>query len=125
MKKIISTSCAPSAIGPYSQAVRAGNMIFTSGQLPINPETGEFAGQDIGAQTRQCLLNVEAVLKSEGVKLSDIVKVTVFMQDLSQFADMNSVYESFFPENPPARSCVQVAALPKAAAVEIEAVAVV
>ncbi len=125
MNKTIKTSCAPAAIGPYSQGIRTGNMVFTSGQLPLNPDTGEFDSDEIATQTRRSLLNVEAVLKAEGMKLSDVVKITIFMQDLSEFAEMNKAYAEFFPENPPARSCVEVAALPKAAKIEIEAVAVV
>ncbi len=123
MKKVISTDKAPSAIGPYSQGIAANNMVFTSGQLPVDPTTGEFVADDIANQTRQCLKNVSEVLAVEGLTMSDVVKTTVFLQDLSHFVAMNEVYSEFFPENPPARSCFQVAALPKAALVEIEAIA--
>jgi len=124
MKKIISTTDAPSAIGPYSQAAEAGGFIFISGQLPIDPATGAFAGNDIAAQTAAVIKNLEAILKSRGLSLENIVKTTVFMTDLAQFARMNEVYGSFFSKNPPARAAVEVKALPKAALVEIEAVAV-
>ncbi len=124
MKKVISTDKAPSAIGPYSQGIAAGNLVFSSGQLPVDPATGEFAGDDIATQTRQCLKNLSAVLEAEGVSLANVTKTTVFLQDLSHFVAMNEVYSEFFPSEPPARSCFQVAALPKAALVEIEAIAV-
>ncbi len=124
MKKVISTEKAPAAIGPYSQGISANSLVFSSGQLPIDPTTNEFAGDDIASQTRQCLKNLSAVLEAEGVALSNVVKTTVFLQDLSHFVAMNEVYSEFFPTEPPARSCFQVAALPKAALVEIEAIAV-
>ena len=124
MKKIISTKLAPAAIGPYSQAVEAGGLIFISGQLPIDPATGVMAAAEIKAQTEAVIKNLEGILKSEGLTLENIVKTTVFMADLGQFAQMNEVYAKFFPANPPARATVEVKALPKAALVEIEAVAV-
>ncbi|OGS12456.1 MAG: reactive intermediate/imine deaminase [Elusimicrobia bacterium RIFOXYA2_FULL_58_8] len=123
MKKIISTGNAPAAIGPYSQAVEAGGLIFISGQLPINPATGAMAAPEIKAQTEAILKNIEGILKQEGLELGNIVKTTVFMADLGQFAQMNEVYSKFFPANPPARATIEVKALPKAALIEIEAVA--
>ena len=125
MKTILSTPQAPAAIGPYSQAITAPARAFTvtSGQLPIDPATGAFAGADIAAQTRQSLENVKAVLSAAGFGLEDVVKTTVFLGDMNDFAAMNQVYAEFFPENPPARSAVEVARLPKDALVEIEALA--
>lgn len=123
MKKIISTPDAPAAIGPYSQAVEAGGLIFISGQLPIDPATGAMAPAEIKAQTEAVIRNLEGILKAEGLALENILKTTVFMADLGQFAAMNEVYGRFFAANPPARATVEVKALPKAALVEIEAVA--
>jgi len=123
-KLILSTDRAPSAIGPYSQAVQAGNFLFISGQLPVNPASGEFAGETAAAQTRQSLKNVSAILGAAGLTLADVVKTTVFLKDMNAFAEMNGVYGEFFPLEPPARACVEVARLPKDALVEIEAVAV-
>ena len=123
MTRTISTKNAPSAIGPYSQAVEAGGLIFISGQLPIDPATGNMAPAEIKAQTEAVIRNLEGILKSEGLGLEHIVKTTVFMADLGQFALMNEVYGNFFAANPPARATVEVKALPKAALVEIEAVA--
>ena len=121
-KEIIHTDLAPKAIGPYSQAVKAGNLLFTSGQLPINPATGEVSG-DIASQTRQVLENLKAVVEAEGGSLDDIVKATVFITDLSGFAAMNEVYAKYFTFKPPARSTVEVSGLAKKALVEIEVVA--
>jgi 2-iminobutanoate/2-iminopropanoate deaminase len=123
-KTIISTKDAPAAVGPYSQAVQVGDLIYTAGQLGIVPGTKEFAGLDIESQTRQALENVKAVLKAGGACMNHVVKTTVFLQDIGEFSRMNAVYAEFFPENPPARSAVQVAALPLGGRVEIEAVAV-
>lgn len=123
MKKIISTSNAPAAIGPYSQATEAGGLIFISGQLPIDPATGAMAPAEIAAQTEAVMKNIEAILKAEGLSLENVLKTTVFMADLGQFARMNETYSKFFPANPPARATIEVKALPKAALVEIEAVA--
>lgn len=122
MKKIVSTPNAPAAIGPYSQAVELNGTVYVSGQLPVNPATGTMP-DGIEAQTRQSLENIGAILKEVGLGFNDIVKTTVFMADLSMFGAMNAVYAEFFPESKPARACFQVAALPKAALVEIEAVA--
>lgn len=122
MKKTVSTPNAPAAIGPYSQAVELNGTVYVSGQLPVNPATGTMP-DGIEAQTRQSLENIGAILKEAGLGFNDIVKTTVFMADLSMFGAMNAVYAEFFPESKPARACFQVAALPKAALVEIEAVA--
>ena len=123
MKKVISTSKAPAAIGPYCQAIQVGNFVYTSGQIPIDPSTGQFAEGGIKEQTRQSLLNVKAILEESGLKMSDVVKTTVFMADMNDFADMNKVYAEFFSEPYPARSAVAVRTLPKGALVEIEVVA--
>ena len=123
MKNIISTSTAPTAIGPYSQAVSIGSLIFTSGQLPIDPATGAFP-EGIGAQTRQSLNNVKAILEHAGTGMDNVVKTTAFLSDMNNFGAMNSVYAEFFKEGSfPARSAVEVARLPKDALVEIEVVA--
>lgn len=123
MKQIIQTTGAPSAIGPYSQGVDTGSLVFTSGQLPIDPEDGKLK-TSIEEATRQSLKNVEAVLAKAGVTLKDVVKCTVFLKDLNDFAAMNGVYAEYFTDNCPARSCFQVAKLPMDALVEIEAIAV-
>lgn len=121
----ISTKNAPAAIGPYSQAIKVGNRIYTSGQIPIDPATGTLVAGGIKEQTRQSLLNVQAILKEAGLSMSSVVKTTVFMADMNDFADMNAVYAEFFTEPYPARSAVAVKALPKGALVEIEVVAAV
>ena len=123
MKKVISTTKAPAAIGPYSQAIQIGNLVYTSGQIPIDPATGVFVEGGIREQTRQSLLNVKAILEEAGLTMSDVVKTTVFMADMNDFADMNAVYAEFFAEPYPARSAVAVKMLPKGALVEIEVVA--
>lgn len=123
-KHTVYTSNAPAAIGPYSQAVRAGDTVYVSGQLPVNPATGEFAGDDIAAQTRQSLENIRTVLAAAGTGMAGVVKTTVFLKDMADFAAMNKVYAEYFPDDCPARSAVQVACLPKNARIEIEAVAV-
>ncbi|MDO4328568.1 MAG: RidA family protein [Lachnospiraceae bacterium] len=125
MKKVYATTNAPGAIGPYSQAIQAGNMVFVSGQLPIDPATGAFAGDDIKSQTRQSLTNIKNILASEGVDMSQVVRVGVFLKDMNMFGDMNGVYGEFFEKDYPARAAVEVARLPKDALVEIEAVACV
>jgi 2-iminobutanoate/2-iminopropanoate deaminase len=127
MRETIKTSNAPSAIGPYSQAIRAtaGKMIFTAGQIPLDPATGRLIEGDISAQTRRVLENVKAILAAAGAHLENVVKTTVFMADLSEFAAMNEVYGEYFPANPPARSTVEVKALPRGAKVEIETIAMV
>lgn len=120
----IKASQAPAAIGPYSQAIQAGGTIYVSGQLPINPATGEFAGADIRAQARQSLENIKAILAAAGTDMAHVVKTTVLLQDMADFAAMNEVYAEYFSEPYPARAAFQVAKLPKDALVEIEAVAV-
>ena len=121
--KVINTKKAPAAIGPYSQAIRVGNLVYTSGQIPIDPATGAFAEGGIKEQTRQSLTNVKAILEEAGTSLANVVKTTVFMADMADFADMNSVYAEFFTEPYPARSAVAVKTLPKGALVEIEVIA--
>ena len=121
--KVISTKKAPSAIGPYSQAIQVGNLVYTSGQIPIDPATGMIVEGGIQAQTRQSLLNVKAILEEAGLTMGNVVKTTVFMADMNDFADMNAVYAEFFAEPFPARSAVAVKTLPKGALVEIEVVA--
>lgn len=126
MSRVISTDKAPAAIGPYVQAVDLGNMIITSGQIPVDPATGEVA-EDVAAQTRQSLTNVKAIIEQAGLTVGDIVKTTVFVKDLNDFATVNATYEAFFTEHQagfPARSCVEVARLPKDVKIEIEAIAV-
>ena len=124
-KKAIATANAPAAIGPYSQAVQAGNTIYVSGQIPIDPATGEFAGDDIRAQTKQSLTNIQNILKEAGADMNAVVKTTVLLKNIADFAAMNEVYATFFAEPFPARAAFQAAALPKDAMVEIEAVAVI
>ena len=124
-KKIVATEKAPAAVGPYSQGVRVGDLIFTAGQLGIITGTKAFAAPDIEGQTRQALENIKAVLEAGGSCLDHVLKTTVFLKDIEEFARMNAVYSEFFPENPPARSAVQAAALPLGGRVEIEAVATV
>ena len=123
MKKVISTQNAPAAIGPYSQAVEANGLIFISGQLPIDPATGDFAGDNIEAQTRQSLENIKGILASEGLGMDAVIKTTVLLKSISDFAVMNGVYAQYFESDCPARAAFEVAALPKSALVEIEAVA--
>ena len=124
-KKIINTELAPEAIGPYSQSVLAGNILFISGQLPIDPETGKFAGNDIKSQTEQSLKNIESILEKARCTMDNVVKTTVLLNDMVDFAKMNEVYAKFFTKDYPARAAYEVARLPKDALVEIEAVAVV
>ena len=124
MKKIISTSDAPAALGPYSQAVRAGSTIYCAGQVPLDPKTGQIVSGGIDAQTRRVLENITAVLKAEGLTFANIVKTTIFLTDLADFQTVNEIYGSYFQQQPPARSTVQVSALPKGAKVEIEVIAV-
>ena len=121
-KKVISTENAPGAIGPYSQAMRLGDMIFTSGQIPMNPATGEMV-TEIAAATKQSLENVKAILATQGATTDNIIKTTVFLTDLNNFVAMNEVYATFFANNPPARSAVEVSRLPKDSIIEIEVIA--
>ncbi|MDX6385267.1 MAG: 2-iminobutanoate/2-iminopropanoate deaminase [Blastocatellia bacterium] len=125
MKDIITTDRAPQAIGPYSQAVRAGDLIFASGQIPIDPATGEFVAGGVAEQTEQVLRNLSAVMDAAGVGMNQVVKTTVFLADMNDFVAMNEVYGRYFGEAPPARATVQAARLPRDARVEIEAIAVV
>ncbi len=124
MKEIISTNNAPGAIGPYSQAVKANGFVYVSGQLPIDPSTGEFAGTDIKSQTEQSLKNLAAILNEAGTSLENAIKLNVYLKDMNDFAFMNEVYAKYFTKDFPARAAVEVARLPKDALVEIEAVAV-
>ena len=124
-KIIISTNNAPAAIGPYSQAVKVGNLLYSSGQLAINVATGELINYDIKKATAQSLDNVKAILAEAGTSLDKVVKTLVFLKDMNDFADMNEVYAKYFSANPPARSCVQAGKLPKDALVEIEVIAIV
>lgn len=125
MKEIISTEKAPGAIGPYSQAIKAGGMVFCSGQIPLDPETGEFVSDDVAEQTHQVFKNLSAVLEAAGAGLNSVVKTTVFLADMNDFAAMNAVYGEYFVENKPARATVQAARLPRDAKVEIECIAIV
>lgn len=123
-KEAIATTNAPAALGPYSQAVKANGTVYVSGQLPIDPATGEFSGTDIQSQTRQSLTNIQAILQEAGLDLSNVVKTTVLLDNIDDFAAMNEVYAEFFTGVTPARAAFEVAAIPKGALVEIEAVAV-
>lgn len=123
MKKVISTSKAPAAIGPYSQAIQVGNLVFASGQIPIDPATGNYVAGGVREQARQSLTNVKAILDEAGLTLDNVVKTTVFLADMNDFADVNAVYAEFFAEPYPARSAVAVKTLPKGALVEIEVIA--
>jgi 2-iminobutanoate/2-iminopropanoate deaminase len=125
VKNIIATDRAPRAIGPYSQAVRAGDLVFASGQIPIDPATGEFVAGGIAEQTEQVLRNLTAVFEAAGVGLNQVIKTTVFLASMDDFTAMNEVYGRFFGEEPPARATVQAARLPRDARVEIEAIAAV
>jgi 2-iminobutanoate/2-iminopropanoate deaminase len=125
VKDIVRTDSAPKAIGPYSQAIKAGGLLFASGQIPIDPQTGHFVAGGIAEQTEQVLKNVAAVLEAAGSSLDRVVKTTVFLADMDEFAAMNEVYGRFFPSNPPARATIEAARLPRDARVEIEAIALV
>jgi 2-iminobutanoate/2-iminopropanoate deaminase len=124
MKKIISTSDAPAALGPYSQAVRVGSTIYCAGQIPLDPKSGQIVAGGIDVQTRRVMDNITAILKAEGLTCDNVVKTTIFLADLGDFQSVNEIYGSYFKQAPPARSTVQVAALPKGARVEIETIAV-
>ena len=124
MKEVVNTKLAPAAIGPYSQAIVAGDMAFTSGQIPLSAETGLVVGDDVSAQSVQALDNLKAVLAGAGCGLDDVVKTTVFITDMSKFALVNEIYAKYFTEKAPARSCVEVSKLPKGCLVEVEAIAV-
>ncbi len=123
MKEVITTDRAPGAIGPYSQAIKVGEFVFCSGQIPIDPATGEFVSEVVSEQTEQVLKNLDAVLRAAGSSLDGVVKTTVFLADMNDFAEMNEVYAKYFSDNKPARATVQAARLPRDARVEIECVA--
>jgi 2-iminobutanoate/2-iminopropanoate deaminase len=124
-KKIIQTDKAPKAIGPYSQAIRAGNFLFLSGQIPLDPKTGKLVKGDIGRQTEQILENVKRILESQKLGMEDVVKVTIFLKNIGDFNRVNEVYATYFSSSPPARSTVGVATLPRDADLEIEAIALI
>jgi 2-iminobutanoate/2-iminopropanoate deaminase len=125
MPKIsISTEKAPKAIGPYSQAIKSGNMLFISGQVAVNPATGELTG-DIKVQTRQVLDNLKSIVTAAGASLTDVVKTTVFLKNLDDFGTMNEIYKEYFPDDPPARSTLEVARIPRGSLIEIEAIAII
>ena len=122
-KRIIQTNLAPAAIGPYSQAIRIGDFLYTSGQIALDPESGMFLSGEIEEETEQTLKNISAILQADGLNLENVIKTTVYLSDLNDFTRMNQVYEKYFSKNKPARACVQVAALPKGAKIEIDAIA--
>jgi len=122
-KKVIQTDKAPKAIGPYSQAIQAGNLLFLSGQIPIDPKTGELTEGDICQQTQQVLENIKGLLESQGLGMEDVIKVTIFLKDIGSFNQVNEVYATYFSSSPPARSTIEVAKLPRNAEIEIEAIA--
>ena len=124
MKKIVSTSDAPAAIGPYSQAIRSGSMLFCAGQIPLDPKTGQIVSDDISAQTKRVLENISAILKAEHLNFGHVVKTTIFLISMDDFQTVNEIYATYFRDNPPARSTVAVSALPKGARIEIEVIAV-
>ncbi len=124
MKEIVSTDKAPGAIGPYSQAIKGGGMVFCSGQIPIDPVTGEFVSDKVAEQTEQVLRNLSEVLRAAGTSLDNVVKTTVFLADMNDFSEMNEVYGRFFNENKPARATIQAARLPRDSRVEIDCIAI-
>jgi|SRR5450432_332860 len=123
MKKVVSTSDAPAAVGPYSQAIRSGAMLFCAGQIPLDPKSGQIVSNDVSEQTKRVLENISAVLRAENLNFGHVVKTTIFLTSLGDFQTVNEIYATYFRENPPARSTVEVSALPKGAKVEIEAIA--
>jgi 2-iminobutanoate/2-iminopropanoate deaminase len=124
-KKVIDTDKAPKAIGPYSQTIQAGDFLFLSGQIPLDPKTGELVNGDIRDQTQRVLENIKGVLESQGLGMEKVVKVTIFLKDLGNFNQVNEVYATYFPSSPPARSTVEVSKLPRNAEIEIEAIALI
>ena len=124
MKRVVSTNDAPAAVGPYSQAIRSGAMLFCAGQIPLDPKTGQIVSDDVSAQTKRVLENLSAVLRAENLNFGHVVKTTIFLTSLGDFQTVNEIYGTYFRENPPARSTIEVSALPKGAKVEIEAIAV-
>ena len=123
-KRIIQTELAPAAIGPYSQAIRIGDFLYTSGQIALDPKSGKFLSGEIKEETEQTLKNISAILQADGLELENVIKTTVYLSNLKDFVQMNQIYEKYFSKNKPARACVQVAALPKGAKIEIEAIAI-
>ncbi|MEN2984837.1 MAG: RidA family protein [Dictyoglomaceae bacterium] len=124
-KEVLITNKAPKAIGPYSQAIKVGNFIFISGQIPIDPNTGEVIEGDIREQTKRVLENIKGILESVSCSLNNVIKTTVFLKNLDDFSAMNEIYATYFPENPPARSTIEVSRLPKGVSIEIEAIAII
>ncbi len=124
-KKVIQTEAAPKAIGPYSQAIQAGSFLFLSGQIPLDPKTGELVKGDIREQTRQVLDNLKGILNSQKLEMKDVVKITIFLKNIGNFTQVNEVYATYFPSSPPARSTIEVAKLPRDAEIEIEAIALI
>ena len=122
-KRIIQTELAPAAIGPYSQAIRIGDFLYTSGQIALDPKSGKFLSGEIKEETEQTLRNISAILQADGLELENVIKTTVYLSDLNDFVQMNQIYEKYFSKNKPARACVQVVALPKGAKIEIDAIA--
>jgi len=122
-KRIIQTELAPAAIGPYSQAIRIGDFLYTSGQIALDPKSGKFLSGEIKEETEQTLRNISAILQADGLELENVIKTTVYLSNLNDFVQMNQIYEKYFSKNKPARACVQVAALPKGAKIEIDAIA--
>jgi len=124
-KKVVQTEKAPKAIGPYSQAIQAGSFLFVSGQVPLDPKTGELVKGDIGQQTKQVLENIKGVLESQNLGMEDVVKVTIFLENMANFNQVNEIYSTYFPTSPPARSTVEVVRLPRDVEIEIEAIALI
>jgi 2-iminobutanoate/2-iminopropanoate deaminase len=124
-KKVVQTEKAPMAIGPYSQAIQAGNLLFLSGQIPIDPKTGELVKGDIRKQTQQVLENIKGILESQGLGMENVVKSAIFLKDIANFNQVNEVYATYFPSSPPARSTIEVTKLPRNADIEIEAIALI
>ena len=124
-KKVIQTEKAPKALGPYSQAIQAGNFLFLSGQIPLDPKTGELVKGDIRKQTQQVLENIKGILESQGLGMENVVKSTIFLKDIANFNQVNEVYATYFPSSPPARSTIEVTKLPRNADIEIEAIALI
>jgi 2-iminobutanoate/2-iminopropanoate deaminase len=122
-KRVVQTDRAPKAIGPYSQAIQAGDFLFLSGQIPLDPRTGELVKGDVGQQTKQVLENIKGVLESQKLGMEDVVKVTIFIKNIANFNQVNEIYSTYFPTSPPARSTVEVARLPRDVEIEIEAIA--
>ena len=125
VKEVITSEAAPKAVGPYSQAIKAGNFLFLSGQLPLDPQTGNIAGDDIETQTRQSIENMRSILSATGASLSDVIKTTVLLKDIGHFSQMNQTYQEYFHTGAPARSCFEVSRLPKDALIEIESIAII